>query len=473
MSMEFHGQLSRMTAVNPPLSRYHTSGRFGRLFPTLPPFAADTPDVRARLKDMGKPGGLMDGGITNPAHPAGLTGGFTFLGQFIDHDITFDPTSDIETQNDPEALANFRTPALELDSVYGSGPGASPHLYDRHTPNNTKKMLLDKNWENDLPRNSQNRALTGDPRNDENLLVNQLHLAFLKFHNHVIDHLQSNACTHENTVFAEAQRIVRWHYQWIVLHEFLPLIVGQELVDDVLTNKRQCYHWNTEPFIPVEFSVAAYRFGHTMVRGTYSCNDALSAPIFDPQGASNDPNDPNDLRGGVRPSTPENFRRYVEWDRFFKFSQSKQEPQKSARFDTKLATPLFDLQGLEAGSLAARNLERGLAFSLPAGQDVARALKQAVLSPGDLSELAGYGFDTRTPLWYYILREADIGGGKTLGPVGGRIVAEVLIGLLEGDRNSFLCRDPQWKPTELGTGGKFSIADLLLFAGAPLRHTAK
>jgi hypothetical protein len=87
--------------------------------------------------------------------------------------------------------------------------------------------------------------------------------------------------------------------------------------------------------------------------------------------------------------------------------------------------------------------------------------------------LAGYGFDTRTPLWYYILREADIGGGKTLGPVGGRIVAEVLIGLLEGDRNSFLCRDPQWKPTELGTGGKFSIADLLLFAGAPLRDTAK
>ena len=327
-------------------------------------------------------------------------------------------------------------------------------------------MLIDEDWPKDLPRNSQNRALIGDPRNDENVIVNQLHLAFLKFHNAVIDHLSAKPRTHENTLFREAQRVVRWHYQWIVLHEFLPLIVGRDVVDDILTYGRRVYKWQNEPFIPVEFSVAAYRFGHTMVRGTYQLNGDFGAPIFD---INTGGNDPNDLRGGVRPESPGIFRRFVEWDRFFEFEKSSQTPQKSARFDTKLATPLFELTGLEEGSLATRNLERGLAFGLPAGQDVARFLKQEILSQRDLSELADYGFDTRTPLWYYILREADlIEEGERLGPIGGRIVAEVLIGLMQADNDSFLRRDPLWQPTELGTKGSFPMTDLLRFAKAPV-----
>jgi hypothetical protein len=283
----------------------------------------------------------------------------------------------------------------------------------------------------------------------------------------VIDRLHGKRCTHENNVFQEAQRIVRWHYPWIVLHEFLPHVVGKKMVDNVLKNGRRFYDWNVETYIPVEFSVAAYRFGHTVVRGHYTLNDNFSVPIFDKDAHLKDPNDPDDLRGGVRCTDPNANRRYVEWDRLFKFPNSNQKPRLSARFDTKLATPLFDLQVLEENSLAARNLERSLAFSLPSGQDVARCMEEKILSPSELSDLADFQFDVRTPLWFYILREADVtAGGATLGPVGGRIVAEVLIGLLEGDRNSFLRREPDWRPTELGTKGEFSIVNLLDIAGA-------
>ena len=129
------------------------------------------------------------GGPANPDNPS-IFAGFTFLGQFIDHDSSFDPTSSLERQNDPESIANFRTPAFELDSVYGSGRGASLHLYDQAVPG---KLLLDTGFPNDLPRNSQNTALTGDPRNDENTIVSQLHLAFVKFHNAVLEKVITDA----------------------------------------------------------------------------------------------------------------------------------------------------------------------------------------------------------------------------------------------------------------------------------------
>src|SRR5262245_34282852 len=180
--MHYHGT-AEFRGGNCPRSRYYDTGRFGRMFPSLPPFNADS----ARLAELGKAGGPMDGTDENPDNPAKLTAGFTFLGQFIDHDVTFDPTSILERQNDPEAITNFRTPLLELDSVYGSGPGASPHLYQSKARD---KLLIgaDTNAQpNDVPRNSEQTALLGDPRNDENLIVSQLHLAFLRFHNAVVD----------------------------------------------------------------------------------------------------------------------------------------------------------------------------------------------------------------------------------------------------------------------------------------------
>jgi hypothetical protein len=213
-----------------------------------------------------------------------LTAGMTFFGQFLDHDVTFDPTSSLERQQDPEAVMNFRTPAPELDSVYGSGPGASPHLYDQSVTGKGIKLLVEDIPGSaaksrggvpqfDVPRNAQGTALLGDPRNDENLIVSQLQLAFLKFHNAVVDHVvATTGLANPHEVFAEAQRLVRWHYQWIVVHEFLPKTVGQPMVDSILTQGRQFYNWRHTPFIPVEFSVCACRFGHSQVRPSYRAN---------------------------------------------------------------------------------------------------------------------------------------------------------------------------------------------------------
>ncbi|WP_374685929.1 heme peroxidase family protein [Promineifilum sp.] len=486
---------------NPPRSTYYEQGKFGRLFPMLPPFSTDTPTMRAALRELGQPGGLMDAGddmdivanpnlardlIVNPAlslnnsdNPV-LTAGMTFLGQFIDHDMTFDPTSSLERQTDPEAIQNFRNPVFELDSVYGSGPGASPHLYDQTTGG--IKLLVEEipgatavsaggMPRFDVPRNSQNVALTGDPRNDENLIVSQIQLAMLKFHNAVVDHVQLNlGLTQPAEVFAEAQRLVRWHYQWIVVHEYLAKTVGQAVVDDVLANGRKFYEWRNHPFIPVEFAVAAFRFGHSQVRPSYRANfgplpsdvnSQVFKLIFDDR--LPDSVDPADMRGGKRAPG-----RFIDWQTFFDFGDGRVRQNK--KIDTRLSTVLFDLPGFAPGdvqSLAQRNLLRHLTFALPSGQAVARAMSVTELAPADLADLQPLRLHNRTPLWFYVLREADVcEGGQRLGPVGGRIVAEVFIGLLQGDALSYLRQDPHWTPTLPGAAlDEFTMVDLLNFAG--------
>lgn len=481
--------------IVPPRSRYADSGRFGRLFGELPPFAADTPDVRAALLDIGKSGGIMDARddltrtprdlIVNPAfsrknsdNPK-MTAGFTFLGQFIDHDMTFDPTSSLERQADPEHVSNFRTPSLGLDNVYGSGPGVHPHLYDQTTGHTFLVEPIGAPGKFDVPRNSQNVALIADPRDDENMVISQLQLAFLKFHNAVADHVKTRIKLKKSgEIFAEAQRVVRWHYQWILLHEFLPLTCGEDVVADVLGNGRNFYKWNHEPFIPVEFSVAAYRFGHSQIRPSYRANftggpggDPHFAMIFSP--TPSDALDPDDLSGGCRAP-----RRFIDWPTFFDFGDGNVRPNK--KIDTSLSTALFRLPRSIVGkadpqtnpaSLAQRNLLRHLTFALPSGQRVARAMKADVLSAGDLDDLQPHNLEDRTPLWFYILREAAvIENGERLGPVGARIVAEVFVGLLQGDRSSYLSQDPDWEPflptiDASRTGEDFGMVDLLRYAG--------
>lgn len=496
--MTRHGAMP-LGGDNPPSSTFHDQGKFGRLFPTLPAFAADNPTLRAALKEVGKKNGIMDaqddvddpiGLITkpekslhNPNNPT-LTAGMTFLGQFIDHDMTFDPTSSLERQQDPETIANFRTPTLALDNLYGAGPSASPHLYDQSVDFGLTSFLIeeipgselvsrDGKRRFDLPRNSQNTALIGDPRNDENLIVSQLHLAFLKFHNAIVARVkQETELTSPSSIFAEAQRLVRWHYQWIIVHEFLPKTVGQETVTKILTEGRKFYNWRNLPFIPVEFSVAAYRFGHSQVRPSYRANfgakaddsEEFIALIFDDgRPTSPDPSDPdpNDLRGGKRAK-----RRFIDWQTFFEFGDGRSRPNKA--LDTTLSSALFDLPGMpsmEPQSLAQRNLLRNLAFRVPSGQSVAKAMGETLLDPADLADLKPFALDKRTPLWFYILREAGVmGQGKHLGPVGGRIVAEVLIGLMQGDAFSYLHQDPEWVPT-LSMNGEFKMIDLLQIAG--------
>jgi len=458
---------------------------FGRIFPKLPPFAAATDAVRAALADLGRRGGLLDakddlskGPIllitdlslsannrNNPTHTAGTT----FVGQFIDHDITFDTTSHLGVTTDPAVSANSRTPSLDLDSLYGQGPVVSPQLYD---PADHDKLRIDfGGLFEDLPRlgGGSNTAIIPDPRNDENLMIAGLQCAFILFHNNAVEWARDRGYKGGST-FDHARRLTTWHYHWLVVHEFLPQIVGQAMVDDVLRHGRRFYKPRMrEGFIPVEFQTGAYRFGHSIVRPSYRANlggndgGPFFGMVFDPAGEGQ--SDPVDLRGGARAP-----RRFIGWQTFFDFGDGQVKPNK--RIDTKISTPLFDLPlGAIAShdtpqALPQRNLLRHLTWSLPSGQSIASAMGITPIGNPDLTELEPYGFHNSTPLWYYVLKEAEvIEDGLHLGPVGGRIVAEVLIGLLQSDPSSYLVQKPRWTPTLTSAHSSFRMTDFLTFAG--------
>jgi Animal haem peroxidase len=464
---------------------------FGRLFPSLPVFGEATPPMLGALADLGRAGGLMDAKdplsagpialITDPAlsannpnaaMPNGAAGN-TFVGQFVDHDMTFDTSSRLGVATVPQRTPNARSPALDLDSMYGAGPVADPTLYDG--TDRAKFKIESGGVFEDLPRLADSRALIADPRNDEHVVLAGLHAALLLFHNRVVDRVRAGGESDGGRVFAAAQRVVTWHYQWIVLTELLPSLVGGEMAGDVLHARRgRLYRPDAgEAFMPIEFQGAAYRFGHSLVRPSYRANlkgdrgQPFFGFIFDPRAEGQA--DPGDLRGGARAA-----RRFVGWQTFFDFGDGEVKPRKL--IDTRISTPLFQLPlGAIADSstpisLPQRNLLRQLTWQMPSGQAIAQALHVPALRAGDFAELAGYGvnLERSTPLWYYVLKEAQLAsGGQTLGPVGGRIVAEVLIGLMQSDRASWLHGQPQWRPTlpSRRGAGEFDMVDLLTLAG--------
>jgi hypothetical protein len=478
---------------------------FTRMFPDLPPYTPPTDAARDQAKKLGEKGGPIDAlddlsdpilsitdplrSVNNPDNP-NMTAGVTFFGQFLDHDVTLDPRSPLLERSNPRKTTNFRTAAFDLDSLYGSGPEESPELYDKSSGD--IKMLVEPIPGSelvsrkgairfDLPRDPNNNAILGDARNDENVIISQFHLAMLRFHNAVIDHLRNDPAVADQSaerIFKLAQRQVRWHYQWIILHEFLPLTIGQERVDEILKKGLRFYDVDKRnPLIPIEFSVAAYRFGHSQVRPSYRLNfgptATPAAPFFafvfdDTQTPT--VSDPNDLRGGKRAA-----RRFVDWQTFFKFDAINFRPNKL--IDGKLSTPLMLLPGFRGAapglpadgvqSLASRNLMRHVNFGIPSGQAIARRMGVPALTTTQLDMLKPFDMEKSTPLWFYILKEAELmEGGLRLGPVGGRIVGEVFVGLLKADESSYLAARPNWTPVlPSATPGDFRITDMLTFAG--------
>ncbi|HEV7621387.1 MAG TPA: peroxidase family protein, partial [Flavisolibacter sp.] len=285
-----HGILRGLEATR----RSSTSeGRFGRIFRTLPK-ANFTDEALKKLADAMCAEGGPDTPETNKPRDdeenTGISSGYTYLGQFIDHDITFDPASSLQKENDPDALEDFRTPRFDLDNIYGRGPDDQPYLYESNGRKFvlSSRMLTGSGFDSnvrDLPRNQPNqsdtgaekRAIIGDPRNDENVIVSQLQAMFLRFHNRMVDLMP-------NADFCDIQRMVRWHYQYVVINDFLPTILGEETMKKIFPHlakktslsankpEPEYYKWHNQPFMPVEFSVAAYRFGHSMIRPIYRLN---------------------------------------------------------------------------------------------------------------------------------------------------------------------------------------------------------
>ncbi|MFI0088358.1 heme peroxidase family protein [Streptomyces bobili] len=456
-------------------------GLFGRMFRQLDPYIPDDERIDAIAQRMHEPSGdALDGKI-----PAG----YTYLGQFIDHDVTFDPSSNLQRRNDPDALVNFRTPRFDLDSLYGRGPADQPYLYEKSRAEDPHLFVIgttkgDARTELDLPRDPRGVALIGDPRNDENVFVSQLQLTFMLFHNKVCDWLTAGGAAEyerhrraDEGLFDCAQRLVRWHYQWIVVHDFLKRIVDAATYKDVLRLeplipqgdpveqvRLRFFAWQHRIFMPVEFAVAAYRFGHSMVRPSYTLNSRVGPlPIFTPRSVHDRCNELGHF-GGFR-RLPANWQ--IDWGRFFDLGGDTTHLQHARKIDRHLAPPLRDLPPDQAGGamadLARRNLTRGARLGLPSGQQVALAIGIEPLDDEDL-DLPAKG---PAPLWYYVLCEAELhDGGRTLGTVGSRIVAEVFLGMLSADPSSYLCAAPGWRPVlDAARGGEFTMADLIRFTG--------
>ena len=448
-------------------------GYFGRMFRNLPALNSSEADLDHLASRMFE---TKAEASSNELDNQNIPAGYTYFGQFVDHDITFDPTSRLDRFNDPDRLNNFRSPRFDLDSIYGRGPQDAPYLYDKGFLITTS--VGQGGAEADLIRNQNEIAIIGDPRNDENTIISQVQLAFIKFHNKVMEELDTK--NFDGNHFQEAKRIVTWHYQWVVIHDFIRRLVGQELLDSKLSkdpcspcNGLKYFQWKHQIFMPVEFSVAAYRLGHSMIRQEYELNDKLvfngkvaSIPIFV---SGSDPNPTDDLRGGkVLPP-----KWTIQWDKFLDFPSSK-EIQFSRKLDVKLSPALKSIPvGGPTSSLPARNLRRGFRMGLPSGQAVARRMG---IKP--LNNIGG--LEGEDPLWFYILKEAERLGddGTKLGPVGAMIVAEVFAGLLLADPSSFINIEPSWSPMDESVvkipridGNQFELRDIIKFAGLPVSES--
>jgi hypothetical protein len=477
-----------------------------------PPFGFSRMGPRGLNRQLGEPNrkrvgnAMAAGGGGQSRIPAG----FTYLGQFLDRDLTFDRTKVmLGTNVSPTQLLQARSPSLDLDSLYGAGPGDPEskkfyeadglHLKMGKTVPADGFPAMDGF---DLPRGAGNtaakkrRAIIPDPRNDENLAVAQTHLALTRFHNRVVDTLPSSVPASQR--FAAAREIVTKHYQWMVRTDYLPRICAGGVVNNVFNQGRKAFEVGVPPTsvptMPIEFSVAAFRLGHSMIRRAYNWNK-----VFDNGGGTLDflflfSSTGGNLAGG--PRLPSNW--IADFRRLYDFKEANKPnlvvpPSKfnrAMRIDTRLVNPLKNLPtGAFGGpgvpfddpraNLAFRNLTRAKMVKLATGQQMVTFLKSKgvnvtkltnaqIRSGNNGADLDGLTQAQRaalvrhTPLWFYILREAELNNGKLTG-VGARIVAETFHRAIEGSQYSIV-RDAAFKPTLGPNNTTFRMVDLLLFA---------
>lgn len=445
---------------------------------------ADDPETTVKnLINLGQT--MRDPGDNNPHYDSGIPSAYTYFGQFVDHDIVLESRLKDINLEDPklkplslsevrQKIKNARTPAFNLASMYGLASDGTP------VPRNRAELLLGvvspsgnkppgKNEFNDLQRKPRapktpwidREALIGDPRNDENLIISQFHVAFLRTHRALVMNGRS---------FEEAKKTLVQHYQYLILNDFLIRIANKDIIDDILRHGNRLFR---PPefglYMPLEFSAAAYRFGHSMVRSKYDYNvnfqNATAATL-------------GQLFNATRfigvdfesfDHIPEKW--IIEWEHFLDGGTNH-----ARRIDTQLVEPLFELPDqpgappIRQKSLAVRNLLRGYLLRLPVGQKVAESIGKRPMSETEIERAAANAeqarvlretnFLRRTPLWYYILAEAT--GRNELGPVGSTIVAEVLVGLVRESEHSIL-NEPGWKPTL--SAGHFTLRDFFRIAG--------
>jgi hypothetical protein len=407
---------------------------------------------------------MVDKDPFDPKFDSDIPSAYTYLGQLIDHDLTrqslpetpsFCGTIKPLSSEAISAASNARTFGLDLDCLYG--PAIEPNAaYE--IPRVEEKLKIEQTaaapFLPELPRDpeSPHAAFIGDRRDDENLMVSQMHLAFMLAHNKLCD---------QGKTFEEARRTLRQHYQWIVINDYLlKRIADPKIVEDAVNGKLDLFDPpDDDVFMPLEFAVAAFRFGHTMIRQGYNYNQIFPK---------------TELFQLLLPGFLVRYHHFpgewiIDWSRFLDGTN------KARRLDTNLSPGLLQMQDPQGNvmpfGLAAMDLVKGFLMNLPTGEAVAKRLGmempagalRSAITDEQAQILNQGGFDQRTPLWFYILAEANAAGTGRLGQVGSAIVASVIVGLARKSKDSYL-RYPDWKPS-LGSSGKFDLSDLIKFAG--------
>lgn len=410
------------------------NGKYGKLFPELKPLIVgnkDLIDLTERMIDYDWQ--CRDSNV--------VSNGLCIFGQLLAHDMTFEVTSKFRGYSQYESFVNDRSIRMDLDCMYGQW--SQDFLYDM---NNRNKLLLgeqyikDEDCWFDLQRNVQEKALIPDSRNDENIIVSQLHALFIRFHNQMVDHVKKDCSV--NDIFKEARKHVIWHYHWLILHEYLYKITDWTVFEDILENGPK--YFDVPIFLPLEFTGAVFRTGHSQTREKNRINEYTEKNLFE-LGAF------------------QKMDEYVDWHYLFDFEDDKVEYAR--RIDTKIGKIFHDIPFIRSNdkyerSLPYRNMKRAIVYGIPSGEDIARRMCVTPLEIKETKHLDG------TPLWYYILKEAEVLGheGEHLGPVGSRLMLECFLGILNNDQYSFLVLHPKWKPEIGRKEGQFDFVDLIEFS---------
>jgi hypothetical protein len=426
-----------------------------------------------------------------------MKSGYVYFGQFVDHDLTCEKTLVADAQPDVAAMRNYRTPRFDLDSLYGKDPAAVPFLYNadgcfRLGTTIAADGAIPGASESDLYRDAAGDPCIVDPRNDENLIVAQMHVLFAKLHNAVLRLLERRPelapDDHERDLFSQAKRLVTWLYQWIIVEEFLPSFVRRSVLDEVWRGNLRLFERKFTPAdgpvaLPIEFTTAAYRFGHSMVQESYGLSDHASVDtgmlIFLTKKGGG--------IGAAPRAVPNLAAKFVvDWD--FYFSDTEPRMNRGQNIDTFITEALYELPpqtvALFRGdadhmtgaatrphlSLPELTLLRGSRVGLPSGEEFARHFGYPVINARDIPALeedrtlfSDPAFRGRTPLWYYLLREAalepEYGAAvndrtrvQKLGGIGSQIVAEVFYQTLASDADSILNAGKHWRPPEFVFG---------------------
>ena len=438
---------------------------------------------------------MMENPVEAPTveNPALAPMGYVFFGQFVGHDLVRStrPDSQGHGERPRDDRVNRNTGRLDLDHFYGPGFAQEPD-FPMEKARFVVGATLPLGYPRDLKRFTGGAPIIHEGRNEENLVIGQLSGVFQRFHNFVVDELEANqqgmsASVEVDELRRLARRLVTWHYQWIILYDYLPRVISPRVLaraEDAMRHDAEAGPPRPGVYpIALEFAMAAYRFGHSMIADRYDLNSKYSgtaavslADLFRFTGSGRDGIilDPGHLpERPPRAGLPDD--RIVDWRLFLELEDGPYRGNRSRPIDTSVAAGLFQLpHSIDSRELAFRNLQRGRDHNLATGQEVAKKLSDDGLLPDEhlLTEtdlldhardprmLERHGFHLHTPLWYYVLKEAEVlGKGARLGPVGSYIVAKVFTECLLADAESFLHVPGDWHPTLLDDPEeKFTLA---------------